>query len=153
MDIGQSNCTSCPSGTYFTGIGGVAAGNCSSGLSPTLKEQARAATVVVATVVSMVASISAVGAVGAAVGMSAGGSGGASIFQLIQATQFMNIFGKITGKGAAKGGSGRRELSAGGGGSNASSAGDGGDSGGAEAGGIDVGGGDDADEFRFGMAK
>ena len=135
---------SCASGTYFTGIGGVAARNCSGGLSPMLQQQAKAATVVVATVASMVVGISAAGAVGAAVGVSAGGSGGASIFQLIQATQFMNIFGKVIGKSASRGGGGRRDLSVA---SNASSTDSGGDAGGEDSGG-DEGGGDDANEFR-----
>jgi hypothetical protein len=94
----ESSCRTCGAGKYFSGLGNPSAENCTSGLSPMLKQQAQATTAVVSTVMAIVVSTSAAGAIGAAVGgsvASSGGSGGASIFQLIQATQFMNIFGKL----------------------------------------------------------
>uniref|UniRef100_A0A6T8A0N1 Tyrosine-protein kinase ephrin type A/B receptor-like domain-containing protein n=1 Tax=Cryptomonas curvata TaxID=233186 RepID=A0A6T8A0N1_9CRYP len=107
----ESSCKACDAGKYFSGLGNPSAVNCTTGLSPTLKLQAQATTVVVSTVVAMVVSTSVGSAIGASVGgsvASSGGSGGASIFQLIQATQFMNVFGKLIDQKAAKANNARR---------------------------------------------
>ncbi len=121
---GQSGCTSCGFGKYFSGIGGTSDLNCSgqSLLPPYLQQQVKATTVVVSTVVSMVVSVSAAAAMGASIGIFAtsSSSGGASIFQLIHATQFMNIFGKLIDKRSTKAAGVRRYLPVSGGAANTS---------------------------------
>ena len=80
---------------------------CSSPLSPALLKTARATTVVTAVVVAMVVSGSVAGSVGGAIGASAASSSapGASVYQLINAAQFMNIFGSMLSPGQASSGS------------------------------------------------
>ena len=78
---------------------------CSSPLSPELLKQAQATTAVTAVVVALVVSGSVAGAVGGAVGGSAASSAapGASVYQLINAAQFMNIFGTMLSPGQGTG--------------------------------------------------
>jgi hypothetical protein len=91
-------------------------------LPPELKKQATAATAVVAVVVTSVVAgtvtAAAAGAIGVSISSSAAGaastgaagaaSPGASIYQLISAVQFMNVYGSMIGGGKRSIGSGRR---------------------------------------------
>ena len=148
--MNQSACLTCAAGTYFTGLGSTTSINCTYGLTPELKQQAQATTVVVSSVVAMVVSASAAGAVGGSVagGAASGGSGGSSIFQLIQAAQFMNIFGKLINKKQASSNSARRSSDAA---NTANSSQASPDSSGSSGG--DGGNGGEASVFRFNFAN
>ena len=102
-----------------------------------LRQKATGTTAVVAAVVASVVSgtvtAAAAGAIGVSISSSAAGavgtaSPGASIYQLITAVQFMNVYGAMIGGGKSGGGNGRRSdgggaAELGGGGSEAASAG------------------------------
>ncbi len=82
-------------------------------LPPNLKQQAVATTVVVSSVVAVVVSSAVATSVAASVAgsiASSGPPGGASIFQLINAAQFLNIFGALVGKAKSSGIPSRRLL-------------------------------------------
>jgi hypothetical protein len=96
----------CYPGKYLTGAGFQSELNCTvpitiSSLSLDLQIQAKTTTVMVSSVVAVVVTTSAASSVAVSLGGSAAssaGTGGSSIFQLIQAVQFMNIFGKLVKK-------------------------------------------------------
>ena len=86
-------------------------------LAPDLRYHATSTTIVVATVVAAVVSTSVASATAGAVGMSVFSSGasaaatpGASIYQLIFAVQFMNLFGAMLDTGGSSSGNSRRVV-------------------------------------------
>ena len=106
------NCTACTTGKYVNGQGSSSAVACQQQMqdwSPALTSTTIVSTVAVVTIsVNLVSSVSVAFAGGIASGRV---PRGASIFQLIQAAQFMNIFGKLIGKGSGQGNKARRAYS------------------------------------------